>query len=164
MQTLPLRQNLYHPSTEDTEVYPVKAAFGILLQTVFSLANFCSSLSLITSNRYVYFFSVSSPKASCCSHRSFPVIAFLCTIPQLWLMLLMNLIFFFFLVSTFRSLNFSGRQTDQLFFYLGSFLSLSATLFSISLCLQHTSFDEFCYWIAMKQIDMFHYNFQGKMA
>lgn len=64
---------------------------------------------------------MSSPKASRCSHRSFPVIAFLYTIPQLGLMNLMNLTLFFFLVSTFRSLNFIGMQTGQLFFYWGSF-------------------------------------------
>lgn len=134
------------PPPEDTgspKNHPVKATFGIF-HTVFSLAYLCSSLSLITSNLYVFSFLVSSPKASCCFHRPLPLIAFPCPIPQLGLMLLMNLTFlfpgFYFQITRLQ-----GKADRPAFLLLWIILSLPVTLFSISLCLQHTSFDELCY-------------------
>lgn len=104
---------------------------------------------------------MSSPKPSCCSHRSFPVISFLCMIPQLGLMLLMNLTFFFFLVSSFRSLNFSGRQTVQLFFYRGSFYHYQQHFFLFPSVFRTYRLMNSVTESPWNKLTL-HYNFQGK--
>lgn len=103
VQILPLHQNLYHSlhwkTQRFTKKIPCKSNTWDLASYFFFLNKFLLSLALITSNLYVCSFSVSS--LSCCSHRTFPEIAFLCTIPQLGQMLLMNLTFFFSFYFTF---------------------------------------------------------------
>lgn len=175
-ETLPLCQNLYHSIYPKTQKFttntPCKSNSWSPLSYCFFLNKFLLLPFINHKQSLCLFFLIFF---SCYSHRSFPVTAFPCNIPQLELMLLMNHTWFFFLIlmnhtcfffliSTFRSPNFSGKVDRSAFLLLWVILSLSATLLSISLCLQHTFFDELCYWITMEQIDMFHYNLQGKMA
>lgn len=123
-----------------TRKHPVKSNIWDLLPYCFSLAYFCSPPSIIINNLYLYCFSISTPKGSCCSHiPPFPVITFSCAMQQLVRTGILNKSHFFSLTATFRSLNFSEGRQAKFYFTLGHFIIIDKTFFSFSQSSAHVS-------------------------